>query len=68
MSSIQIFLDVCNFFNFATPFNQVDNRFIRISNIPAASSHAQLICREAVKKLWAFFGPWGRDRSQTPPC
>ena len=21
-----------------------------------------------IKKLWTFFGPWGRDRSQSPPC
>ena len=21
-----------------------------------------------IKKLWTFFGPWGRDRSQSPHC
>ena len=24
--------------------------------------------RTVIKKLWTFFGPWGRDRCQSPPC
>ena len=28
----------------------------------------QLRGRTVNKKLWIFFGPWGRDRSQSPPC
>ena len=47
-------------------------RFIRISNISVTRSHAQLIFRTVINKLWAFIGPWGggggRDRSQLPPC
>ena len=27
-----------------------------------------VIFRTFVRKLWTFFGPWGRDRSQSPPC
>ena len=38
--------------------DQVANRFIRISNISATWSYAQLICRTFIKKLWAFFGPY----------
>ena len=30
--------------------------------------HAQLIFRTVIKKLWAFFRPWGRDRSQSLQC
>ena len=37
--------------------NQVENRFIGIGNISPTTSHAQLICRSAIKKLWPFFGP-----------
>ena len=48
--------------------NQVKNSFFRISNISVPCSHAQLKCRTVIKKLWAFFGPWDRDRSQSPPC
>ena len=47
--------------------NQVDNRLIRASNMSATWSHAQLICRSVIKKLRAFFGPRGQDRSQSPP-
>ena len=38
--------------------DQVANRFIKISNISATWSYAQLICRTFIKKLWAFFGPY----------
>ena len=48
--------------------NQVKNSFFRISNISAPCPHAQLRSRTVNKKLWTFFGPWGRDRSQSPPC
>ena len=48
--------------------NQVKNRFFRISNISVPCPHAQLRDRTVIKKLWTFFGPWGRDRSQSPPC
>ena len=39
----------------------------RISNISVSCPHAQLTARTGIKKLWTFFGPWGRDRSQPPP-
>ena len=42
--------------------------FFRISNISVPCPHAQLRGRTVNKKLWAFFGPWGRNRSQSPPC
>ena len=42
--------------------------FFRISNISVPCPHAQLRGRTIIKKLWTFFGPWGRDRSQSPPC
>ena len=42
--------------------------FFRISSILATRSHAGLIFRTVNKTLWAFFGAWGRDRSQSPPC
>ena len=42
--------------------------FFRISNISVQFPHAQLKGRTVIKKLWTFFGPWGRDRSQSPPC
>ena len=42
--------------------------FFRISNISVPCPHAQLRGRTVIKKLWTFFGPWGRDRSQSPPC
>ena len=29
-------------------------------------SHARMLSSE-VAKLWTFFGPWGRDSSQSPP-
>ena len=48
--------------------NQVDNIFCRISNISVTCPHAQLIFHTVIKKLWTFFGPWGRDRSQSLPC
>ena len=48
--------------------NQVENSFFRISNISVTCSHAHLRGRTVIKKLWTFFGPWGRDRSQSPPC
>ena len=48
--------------------NQVNNKLIRINNISATWSHAQLICRKVIEKLRAFFGPWCRDRSQSSPC
>ena len=48
--------------------NRSKNIFFRISNISVPCSHAQLECRKVIKKLWTFFGPWGRDRSQSPPC
>ena len=47
--------------------NQVKNRCFRISNISVLCSHAQLRSRTVIKKLWTFFGTWGRDRSQSPP-
>ena len=40
----------------------------RISNISVTCPHAQATGRTVIKKLWIFFGPWGWDRSQTPPC
>ena len=48
--------------------NQVKNSFFRISNISVPCPHAQLRGRTVIQKLWTFFGPWGRDRSQSPPC
>ena len=42
--------------------------FFRISNISVQCPHAQLRGRTVIKKLWTFLGPWGRDRSQSPPC
>ena len=48
--------------------NQVKNSFCRISNISVPCPHAQLRGRTVIKKLWTFFGPWGRDRSQSPLC
>ena len=42
--------------------------FFRISNISVPCPHAQLRGRTVNRKLWTFFGPWGRDRSQSPPC
>ena len=48
--------------------NQVKKSFFRISNIKVPCPHAQLRGRTAIKKSWTFFGPWGRDRSQSPPC
>ena len=48
--------------------NQVKNSFFRISNISVLCPHAQLRGRKVIKKLWTFFGPWGRDRFQSPPC
>ena len=48
--------------------NQHRNIFFRISNISAPCPHAQLRGRTVIKKLWQFFGPWGRDLSQSLPC
>ena len=51
--------------------NQVKYSFFRISNISVPCPHAQLRGargRTVIKKLWTFLGPWGRDRSQSPPC
>ena len=48
--------------------NLVENSFFRISNISVPCPHAQLRGRTVIKKLWTFFGPWGRDHSQSPPC
>ena len=48
--------------------NQVKNRFFRINNISVPCLHAQLRGRTVIKKLSTFFGPWGRDRSWSPPC
>ena len=48
--------------------NQVKNIFFRISNIFVPCPHAQFRGRTVIKKLWTFFEPWGRDRSQSPPC
>ena len=41
--------------------------FFWISNISVPCPHAQLRGRTVIKKLWTFLGPWGRDRSQSPP-
>ena len=41
--------------------------FFRISNISVPCPHAQLRGRTVIKMLWTFFGPWGRDRSQSLP-
>ena len=52
-----------------SPNNQVENIFFRISNITVQFPHVQLRGRTVIKKLWTFFGPWGRDRcSQSLPC
>ena len=40
----------------------------KISNISVPCPHAQLRGQTVIKKLWTFFGPWGRDRAQSPPC
>ena len=48
--------------------NQVKNMFFRIGNISVPCPHAQLRGSTVIKKLWTFFGLWGRDRSQSPPC
>ena len=47
---------------------QVTNSFFRISSISVPCPHAQLKGRTVNWKLWTFFGPWGRDRSQSQPC
>ena len=39
-----------------------------ISNISVPCPYAQLWGRTVIKKLSTFFGPGGRDRSQSPPC
>ena len=51
-----------------TGSNQVKNSFFRISNIPVPYPHNQFRGRTVIKKLWTFFGPWGRGRSQSLPC
>ena len=48
--------------------NQVKNSFFSISNISLPCPRAQLKGRTFIKKVWTFFGPRGRDRSQSPPC
>ena len=48
--------------------NQVENILFRISNISVPCPHPQLRGRTVIKKLGIFFGPWGWDRSQSPPC
>ena len=48
--------------------NQVKNSFFRIGNISVSCPHAQLRGRTVIKKLWSFFGPWGRDLTQSPLC
>ena len=48
--------------------NQIKNKFFRISNISVPCPHAQLRGLTVIKKLRTFLGPWGRDRSQSPPC
>ena len=48
--------------------NQVEFFFLRISNISVPCPHAQLRGRTVIEKLWTFFGPWGCNRSQSPPC
>ena len=48
--------------------NQVKSSFFRISNISVPCPHAQLRRRTVIKKVWTFFGPLGRDRSQSPTC
>ena len=30
--------------------------------------HARMLSLEVVQSLRTFFGPWGRDRCQSPPC
>ena len=47
--------------------DQVDF-FFRISIISVPRPHAQLRGRTVIKKLWTFFGRWGRYRCQSPPC
>ena len=42
--------------------------FLEISKISVPCPHAQLRGRTVIKNLWTFFGPWGRDRSQSPSC
>ena len=46
--------------------NRVKNILFRMSTISVPCLHAQLRGRTVIKKLWTFFGPWGRSRS--PPC
>ena len=48
--------------------NQLKNIFFGISNISVPCSNAQLRGRTVIKKLWTFFEPRRRDRSQSPPC
>ena len=48
--------------------NQVKNCFFTINNISVPCPQTQLRGRTVIKKFWTFFGPWGRDRSQSPPC
>ena len=43
--------------------NQFTNRLVRISIISATLSHSQPIYCNVIKKLWAIFGHWGRNRS-----
>ena len=45
--------------------NQIENSFFFIS-VPCP--HAHLRGLTVIKKLWTFFGPWGRDLSQSPQC
>ena len=50
------------------PNIEVKNIFFRISNISVTCPHAQLTARTVLQNNRHFFGPWVRDRSQSPPC
>ena len=49
-----------------TSNNEVESSFFCASNISATRSHAQLIFRTVIKKVWTFFVFRARYRSQSP--
>ena len=58
---VGIFLD--DYIQDLALINQFTNRLSRISIISATLSHSQPIYCSVIKKLWAIFGPCGRNRS-----
>ena len=44
--------------------NQIKNSVVFLESVTCSGLRGRTI----IKKLWTFFGPWGRDRSMSPPC